>query len=97
MSYGLGRWNSLPLCGVYDFMTTIIDDSRAELLSVVRSKRTSALRCAHIGDANEEKYWLRVVGQMTEWIEHLEDHRGAGDTPVPSGKVPEFANGEFRR
>lgn len=57
-------------------MITVVDSSRAEMLSEVRAKREMALRSARNGDLREEEYWLRIAGRMTEWIAHLEEQNG---------------------
>ncbi len=43
-------------------------------MAEARAKQASALRDARSGGVREE-YWLRIAGQMTEWIEQLERNR----------------------
>ena len=63
-------------------MTTSIENSRTEILVDVRAKRESALRLAVAGNPGEQEYWLHIASRMTEWIERLEDPRGARNMPV---------------
>jgi hypothetical protein len=63
-------------------MATIIDNSRAEMLSEVQAKRATALRYARLGDSREQEQWLRVAGRMTAWIEQLEAKGATRRTPT---------------